>query len=90
MGMTGRIGCRRSRGGPHCRSVGAAGRRARGARQDGISSFPVLQAALSAGRDETLIFYVFDLLHLDGWDLRPCPLPDRKRVLAGLDGIDAA
>lgn len=53
--------------------------------KEGISSFPMLQAALSAGRDQTLTFYVFDLLHLDGWDLRPCPLTDRKRVLAGLD-----
>ena len=53
--------------------------------QDGISSFPALQAALSAGRDHTLLFYAFDLLHLDGWDLRQCALLDRKRVLRGLD-----
>jgi len=53
--------------------------------KDGFSSFPMLQAALSAGRDQTLSFYVFDLLHLDGWDLRPCALIERKRVLAGLD-----
>lgn len=53
-------------------------------RPDGVSSFPELQAALSEGRDGTLIFYVFDLLHLNGWDLRPCKLVDRKRVLAGL------
>ncbi len=55
-------------------------------RPDGLSSFPDLQAALSAGRDERLHFYVFDLLHLDGWDLRGCRLLDRKQVLAGLDG----
>ena len=48
---------------------------------DGVSSFPGLQAALKAGRDETLVFYAFDLLHRDGWDLRPCTLLDRKRVL---------
>ncbi len=52
---------------------------------DGLSSFPDLQAALSAGQDERLYYYVFDLLHLDGWDLRDCSLLDRKRVLAGLD-----
>jgi bifunctional non-homologous end joining protein LigD len=52
--------------------------------QEGLSSFPALQAALAAGRDQTLNFYVFDLLHLNGWDLRPCPLSERKRVLAGL------
>ncbi len=54
-------------------------------RPDGLSSFPDLQAALSAGQDERLHFFVFDLLHLDGWDLRQCRLLDRKRVLAGLD-----
>ena len=53
--------------------------------KDGVSSFPALQAALSGGRDETLIFYLFDLLHLDGWDLRPCSLRDRKQRLKGLD-----
>ena len=50
----------------------------------GASSFPMLQAALSAGRDATLSLYLFDLLHLDGWDLRPCRLADRKRVLSEL------
>lgn len=53
--------------------------------KDGISSFPALQAALSAGRDHTLVYYLFDLLHLDGWDLRPCGLKDRKSRLKGLD-----
>jgi bifunctional non-homologous end joining protein LigD len=53
-------------------------------REDGVSSFPGLQAALKAGRDDKLFFYAFDLLHLDGWDLRPCRLVDRKQVLAGL------
>jgi bifunctional non-homologous end joining protein LigD len=54
-------------------------------RPDGVSSFPELQAALSAGQDGRLYFYAFDLLHLDGWDLRACRLLDRKQVLAGLD-----
>ncbi len=49
--------------------------------KNGVSSFPALQAALSAGKDATLNLYLFDLLHLDGWDLRPCQLIDRKRVL---------
>jgi bifunctional non-homologous end joining protein LigD len=55
-------------------------------RPEGVSSFPELQAALSAGADHRLHFYAFDLLHLNGWDMRPCALVDRKRVLAGLDG----
>ena len=53
--------------------------------KDGISSFPRSQAALSAGKDASLYFHLFDLLHLDGWDLRDCALLDRKRVLQGLD-----
>jgi bifunctional non-homologous end joining protein LigD len=52
--------------------------------KSGASSFPMLQAALSNGRDGTLSLYLFDILHLDGWDLRPCRLADRKRVLSGL------
>jgi bifunctional non-homologous end joining protein LigD len=54
--------------------------------QDGRSSFPALQAALSEGRDAALHYYLFDLLHLNGWDLRPCALVERKRVLSGLAG----
>jgi bifunctional non-homologous end joining protein LigD len=46
-------------------------------RDDGVTSFPGLQAGLKAGRDDTLFFYVFDLLHLDGWDLRGCTLLER-------------
>ena len=53
--------------------------------KEGISSFPALQAALSGGRDQDLVFYLFDLLHLDGWDLRRCALRDRKDRLKGLD-----
>ena len=53
-------------------------------RADGVSTFHGLQAALKDGRDDTLTFYAFDLLHLDGWDLRGCPLVERKRILAGL------
>ncbi len=53
-------------------------------RADGVSTFHGLQAALKDGRDDTLTFYAFDLLHLDGWDLRGCSLVERKRILAGL------
>ncbi|MBV8456856.1 MAG: DNA ligase D, partial [Acetobacteraceae bacterium] len=49
--------------------------------EKGVSSFPGLQMALSAGKADQLYFYAFDLLHLDGWDLRPCTLIDRKEVL---------
>ena len=53
-------------------------------RDDGVSSFPGLQSALKAGRDDTLVYSAFDLLHLDGWDLRPCTLLDRKSLLQAL------
>ncbi len=53
-------------------------------RDDGKTSFPDLQGALSAGQDGRLHFYVFDLLHLNGWDLRPCRLLDRKQALRDL------
>ena len=54
-------------------------------REDGLSRFSDLQAALSAGQDGRLHVYAFDLLHLNGWDLRPCRLVDRKAALAGLN-----
>ncbi len=53
-------------------------------RESGASSFPDLQAGLSDGNDGQLTFFLFDLLHLNGWDLRPCALRDRKQALAGL------
>jgi bifunctional non-homologous end joining protein LigD len=49
---------------------------------NGVSSFALLQQALSSGVDKRMLCYVFDLLYLDGWDLRPCDLVDRKSVLA--------
>jgi bifunctional non-homologous end joining protein LigD len=51
---------------------------------DGRASFGLLQADLAAGRTDRMVYYAFDLLHLDGFDLRAAPLVDRKRVLAGI------
>jgi bifunctional non-homologous end joining protein LigD len=51
---------------------------------DGISSFSLLQQDLKAGRDDRMMFYVFDLLYLDGFDLRPLSLSARKKTLAKL------
>ncbi|TIR77886.1 MAG: hypothetical protein E5X19_32580, partial [Mesorhizobium sp.] len=36
----------------------------------GVSSFAMLQADLSAGRTDRFIYYVFDLMRLNGEDLR--------------------
>ncbi|TGP45435.1 DNA ligase D [bacterium M00.F.Ca.ET.230.01.1.1] len=52
----------------------------------GVSSFPLLQADLSARRAARFIYYVFDLMRLDGEDLRREPLVERKQALAELLG----
>ncbi|WP_374453520.1 DNA ligase D [Phenylobacterium sp.] len=54
-------------------------------------SFAALQAALSDGRSDELIYYAFDLLFEDGEDLRELPLSERKaRLKTLLDGRDDA
>ena len=50
----------------------------------GASDFSALQADLSAGRNDRFVFYVFDLMHLDGYDLTRLPLQERKALLAKL------
>jgi len=52
----------------------------------GRSSFAALQQALSAGHDRDLNYVAFDLLNLDGKDLRKLPLTERKRKLKQLLG----
>lgn len=47
----------------------------------GRASFQLLQQYLKTGEGR-LVYYVFDLLELDGRDLRGLPLLDRKRRLA--------
>ncbi len=51
---------------------------------NGVSAFSELQLALSEKRPERMIFYVFDLLHLDGADLTPAALAERKERLRDL------
>ncbi len=48
-------------------------------RPDGTTSFQDLQQA--EGRIDRLTYFAFDLLHLDGLDLRAVPLLERKRIL---------
>lgn len=50
----------------------------------GASDFGALQAAIGAGRDRDLIFYVFDLLIFNGKDLRKLPLRERRSKLSTL------
>jgi DNA ligase D-like protein (predicted ligase) len=50
---------------------------------DGITSFSMIQAASDAGNAAGLVFFIFDLLHLDGEDVA-MPLIERKARLATL------
>ena len=49
---------------------------------DGQSSFAKLQAAFDEGASHPLTYFVFDLLHLNGHNLRHEPLAERKQILA--------
>jgi DNA ligase D-like protein (predicted ligase) len=51
---------------------------------NGITSFGMIQAASDAGDAAGLVFFVFDLLHLDGDDVGARPLIERKARLAEL------
>jgi bifunctional non-homologous end joining protein LigD len=52
----------------------------------GISRFHDLQSALSEGRDAGLVYHLFDLVHLDGFDLFRVGLEERKGALKDLLG----
>jgi bifunctional non-homologous end joining protein LigD len=51
---------------------------------DGRVSFQTLQNAFDQHSDSNLVYFVFDLLYLDGYDLRSAPLLERKRLLSAL------
>jgi bifunctional non-homologous end joining protein LigD len=52
--------------------------------ENGVSDFSSLQSALKEGRAGSFIYYVFDLLHLDGRDLAAETLIARKAELEAL------
>jgi bifunctional non-homologous end joining protein LigD len=58
--------------------------------ENGVSNFSSLQLALSEGRHGDMIFYAFDLLHLDGKTLLDRPLLQRKQAFRDLLGDGAA
>src|SRR5207302_3705795 len=51
---------------------------------NGAPHFSTLQAALSDGKTERLIFFAFDLLFAEAMDLRRLPLGERKAQLKEL------
>jgi bifunctional non-homologous end joining protein LigD len=52
--------------------------------EQGISNFSLLQTDLKDGRIDRFVYYVFDLLYLDGRDFTGEPLTARKAALADL------
>ena len=59
-----------------------------GVRPDGTTSFSMIQAASDSGNADALVFFLFDLLFLDGEDLTGLPLRERKaRLATALSGL---
>jgi bifunctional non-homologous end joining protein LigD len=55
-----------------------------GVRPDGTTSFSLIQTASDAGNARALVFFLFDLLHLDGEATGAKPLNERKERLRAL------
>jgi bifunctional non-homologous end joining protein LigD len=47
----------------------------------GVTHIDLLTQAMRQCRPERLAYFAFDLLHLDGHDLRACAIEDRKALL---------
>ena len=55
-----------------------------GVRPDGTTAFGLVQNASDTGNSGALVFFLFDLLHLDGEALAPMPVTERKERLRAL------
>ena len=55
-----------------------------GVRPDGTTSFSLIQNASDTGHSGALVFFLFDLLYLDGEAIGPMPLTERKERLRAL------
>jgi bifunctional non-homologous end joining protein LigD len=49
--------------------------------ENGGTDFGALEGELKRAGSDRIAFYAFDLLYLDGYDLRPCTLIERKEAL---------
>ncbi len=47
----------------------------------GVAHLDFLNDAIAKREPHRLVYYAFDLLHVDGHDLRRCPIEQRKKVL---------
>jgi DNA ligase D-like protein (predicted ligase) len=55
-----------------------------GIRPDGSTSFSLIQNASDTGNGDALVFFLFDLLHLDGEPVSQRPISERKERLRTL------
>lgn len=55
-----------------------------GVRPDGTTSFSLIQNASDTGHTDALVFFLFDLLHLDGDAVSLRPVEERKERLRAL------
>src|SRR5207302_131060 len=55
-----------------------------GVRPDGTTSFSLIQNASDSGNSDALVFFLFDLLHLDDEAIAPMPVAERKERLRAL------
>ena len=53
-----------------------------GVRPDGTTSFSLIQNASDTGNGGALVFFLFDLLHLDGEAIAPTPVTSGKSACA--------
>jgi bifunctional non-homologous end joining protein LigD len=54
---------------------------------EGLPSFQALQAALD-GAHPDIVYYLFDMPYMNGWDLRATPLFERRALLKNLSQAD--
>jgi bifunctional non-homologous end joining protein LigD len=54
----------------------------------GVTHIDLLTQAMRRRRSEQLAYFAFDLLHLDGHDLRACAIEDRKALLRDVIGAE--
>jgi ATP-dependent DNA ligase len=57
--------------------------------EKGVTHIDALSKALAKRQPERLAYFAFDLLHLDGHDLRDCPIEDRKVLLRDVIAVAA-
>lgn len=50
----------------------------------GVPDFGALQACFESGRTDNIVLYLFDVPYFNGYDLRACPLEDRRALLKQL------